>query len=153
LHPIKRERFWKIFYSFKEEHYPNNSLKKKILNVLDKPHTSSELAKKFKRSQARIQDILIPLKKEGKLRAFKVKSKYYWVKTEQQIIVTSKVKERYLNSLKRRNKITSELAKEMNVCWKSAHNRIIELQKLKMIKKNLDGSWENVNTKKEVIAL
>ena len=153
LHPAKREKFWRIFNGYKESHYPNHLLENNILKLLNRPYTSLELSKKFKRSQVRIQDILIPPKKEEKLRVFRVKSKSYWIKTDRNKIIISKIKEKYLKSLKRSGKTANELAKESGVCWKAAYGRFTELQKLNLVVRNCKGFWEIESPKEEVVVL
>ena len=153
LHPVKKEKFWNMYYSFKEVHYPNHTLKNNILKILCKPYATKELSKIFKRTPARIRDILIPLKKDGVLKNFKVRSKSYWIKTDSKKIIISKIKEKYLTSLKRKEKTTGEIAKEMDVCWKSAHHRLTELQKLNLVAKDSKGVWENVPKKEKVVVL
>ena len=66
LHPIKKEKFWKVYNEFREYHYSHGFLKNKILQIAQNPITTREMAKKFNRSQARICDVLMELKKEGK---------------------------------------------------------------------------------------
>ncbi len=153
LHPIKKEKFWKLLNSYKEIHYPDNYLRDNILKKLNKPYTSFELSIEFNRSQARIQDILIPLKKENKIQVFYVKSKAYWIKNNQNKIIISKVKDNYLKSLIHKRKNTKKLAKEIGVCWKSAYRRLTELEKLNLVFKDVKGIWMIKPTKKEVIVL
>lgn len=153
LHPIKKEKFWKIYNSYKEIHYPHNLLKNNILKLLNKPYTSKELSKRFNRSQSRIQDILIALKKSGQLEVFKIKSKSYWIKTDSNKIIISKIKNYYLKSLNMHEKNTTVLSKEIGVCWKSANNRLKELQKLNLVIRDSKRFWQPVNTNKEVVVL
>jgi len=153
LHPLKKEKFWRLYNSYKEIHYPGNWLRNNILKLLEKPYSSLSLSKRFNRSQARIQDILIPLKKEGIVQSFNVRSKSYWIKSDQNKIIISKIKEKYLKSLKRKEKSTAELAKEIGVCWKAAYRRLTELQKLNLVIQNLTGTWKLLSSDKEVIIL
>jgi hypothetical protein len=153
LHPIKRDKFWRMYNSFKELHYPKYMLKNNVLKILHKPYTAVELSKRFERTPARIQDILIPLKKEGILQDFRVRSTSYWIKTDQKKIIISKIKEKYLTSLKRKEKTTTEFAKEMGVCWKSAHRRLVELQKLNLVNIDSQGVWARTYLKEKVIVL
>jgi len=153
LHPLKKEKFWQMYHSYKEIHYPNYFLKNNIEKLLTNPYTSLELSKLFNRSQARIQDILIPLKKEEIAQSFNVGSKSYWIKSNQNKIIISKIKEKYLKSLKRKEKTTAELAKEIGVCWKAAYRRLTELQKLDLIFQDLNGTWKLLSPDKKVIIL
>lgn len=153
LHPLKKEKFWSMYNSYKELHYPDHWLKNNILNVLDEPYSSLKLASRFNRSQARIQDILIPLKKEGIIQRFGVRSKSYWIKTEKNKLIISKRKEKYLHSLKQNKKTTAEIAKDICVCWKAAYRRLLELQKLNLVKIDTNGYWKRIPTRKEVIII
>jgi len=153
LHPIKKKKFWRIYNDYKEIHYPNNHIRKNILPLLEKPYTSLGLSEIFKRSQARIYDILHILEKEAKIRKFYVGSKCYWIQNEQNKIVISKIKDKYLKLLKDNRKNTAELAKEIGVCWKTAYRRLSELQKLKLVDKDSIGNWVILYPKREVIVL
>jgi predicted transcriptional regulator len=153
LHPIKNEKFWKVYNGYIEKHYPNNHIRDNILQLLTKPYTSLELAQMFNRSHARLQEILILLKDEGTLERYKIYSDAYWIRTDQKKILISRIKQNYLFSLKKRKKKISDLAKEFNVCWKSAYRRLNELLKLQLVKQDNNGFWECVPTLKEVIVL
>ncbi len=153
LHPIKKEKFWRMYKNYKEIHYPDHYLKENISIILKKSYTSSELSKKFKRSQARIYDILFFLKSEGKVKNFRVNSKCYWILTKQNKIIISKIKEKYILMLQISRKTTAEVAKDFNVCWKSAYRRLTELQKLNLVVKDSEGLWKVISTKKEVVVL
>ncbi len=153
LHLIKKEKFWRIYKSYKEVHYPGHYIRDKILTFLDKPHTSLELSDIFNRSPARIYDVLYLLKKEGILQIFRVGSRAYWIKSDQNKIIISQVKKRYLSLVKNSRKTTVELAKEIGVCCKSAYNRLTELQKLNLVVRDSKGEWEFVIPEKEVIVL
>jgi len=153
LHPIKKDKFWKIYRSYKENHYPAHYIKNNIMKLLEKPVTSLELSRKFKRSPARIYDILYLLKKEKKIQKFYVRSTCYWIRADQNIIIISKVKQKYLSLLKISRKKTGEFAKEYGVCWKSAFRRLTELQKLNLVVKDANGVWNVDVSKKEVIVL
>jgi predicted transcriptional regulator len=153
LHPIKKKKFWKMYRDFKEIHYPNHYLRENILKILNKPYTSLDLSKKFNRSQARIYDILSILKRDGKAQKFYVRSKVYWILKNQNKIIISHIKEKYLSLLKVGRKTTGEISKEIGVCWKAAYRRLLELQKLDLVVRDSKGMWNIVITKKEVVVL
>jgi hypothetical protein len=153
LHPIKNEKFWKIYNSYMEKHYPNNHIRDNILQLLTRPYTSLELAQMFNRSHARLQEILILLRDEGALQRYKICSEAYWIRKDQKKILISRIKQIYLSSLKKRKKKISDLAKEFNVCWKSAYHRLNELRKLQLVRQDNNGFWECIPTSKEVIVL
>ncbi|MBU0957204.1 MAG: hypothetical protein KKF56_00160 [Nanoarchaeota archaeon] len=151
LHPDKKQKFYKVYKEFKEDHYPNNFIKDKIISILGKPHTTRELATKFKRSMARIQDILIPLKKESSVMNFRVGSTNYWISSDNHIII-SKKKIAYLSYLDISRK-TSEFAKLFKVDWKSSYMRLTELQNLNLIRREKNGKWIKIPTTKKIIEL
>ncbi|MBD3354818.1 hypothetical protein GF361_02440 [Candidatus Woesearchaeota archaeon] len=153
LHPLRKIKFWKVYNSFKEEHYRHNYLKSVILNQLIKPNTSYKLSLKFNRSQARIYDVLMLLKKEKKINKFRVRSKDYWIRKDQNIIIISKLKQNYINFLKHANKTTKEISRHFNVNWKSSFRRLKELEKLELIQRNKDKTWRKLNVNKKVVAL
>ncbi len=153
LHPEKRDKFDRVFNSYKEGHYPDNFIKNELGELLEKPYTTNQISKIFKRAPARIQDILIPLKEKGLVKNFRVKIKSYWINTNQNKIIISKIKEKYLSSLNKKGKTVSELSKEMNVCWKPSYRRLLELQKLDLVVKDTAGIWTVLDYKKEVVVL
>ncbi|MBD3263310.1 hypothetical protein GF374_02940 [Candidatus Woesearchaeota archaeon] len=151
LHPDKKQRFWKAYKEFKENHYPNLYLKREVYNSLITYLSAFELALKFNRSQARICDVLMELKKENKIRNFRVRSRDYWTKNKNLIII-SKIKKKYLNLLKTKTRKTADFAKELGVNWKSANKRLKELEKLGLVEKAAND-WILSNTRKEVVVL
>ncbi len=153
LHPVKKESFWRVYHTYEEKHYPKHHIRHKILKLLIRPHTSLELAKKFNRSQYRIQDILIPLKKKGALQVFRIRSKAYWIRTDQNKILISDVKRNYLKLLKKSRRTSAELAREFDVDWKSSYRRLLELQKLHLVQQDSQSIWRHIPTRKEVIIL
>jgi len=148
LHPKKKEKFWRLYNSFKEEHYVKNYLKNKIPELINEPKTSKELAKILNRSQARISEVLISLKKEEMVNNYRVRSIDYWT-TNKELVIISKVKAKYLHLLDK-EKTTMELSKELNVHWKSSFKRLGELNKLKLVKLNANKKWEKTETKKRI---
>ncbi len=149
LHPEKKEKFWKAFNSFKEEHYPDHHVKNFILNKLSEPHTKEQLAKELNRSKARIYDILNILKKQKIIINFRVGSRDYWVKKDSNKIVISRVKKRYMKVLN--GKRTSEIAKIFKVTPESAYKRLNELVKLYLVKRDKQKLWWLKKTNKKII--
>lgn len=151
LHPLKKERFWEVYNDFKEEHYTNNYLKMNIYNQLSLPFTSKDLSIRFKRSQARIYDVLDILKKENKINNFRVRSKDYWIKKCRNVIILSKIKQDYIKFLKNSNKTTKEISQHFNVNWKASFRRLKELERFKLVRRNKDKTWSLLDTHKKVI--
>lgn len=153
LHPIKKEKFWKIYGEFKEEHYKHNYLKDFIFRLLSQHYLPSELAASFDRSKARIQEILVDLKKEGKISDFRVGSINYWIRNDQNVIIVSKLKKKYIDLLTKSYKTTKEIANYFKVNDKSSYRRLKELEKLGLVKKKEDKRWQRVNSGKEVVII
>ncbi len=151
LHPDKKKKFWEVYSHFKEEHYKINFLIKKILPLLKNPYSTKQLSEIFKRTPARIQEILTTLKKQNKINNFRVKNIDYWT-NNLNLVIISKLKNKYLlflGGLKQ----TSEFAKEFKVCWKSSFNRLKELEKLNLIRRQKDGRWIKLATKKKILVI
>lgn len=135
LHSEKKIRFWNAYNSYMQWHYKKHHIRNNILCYLDKPKTSLELAEQFDRSQARLQDILIDLKKEGKIRNFQVRSKNYWLKNDSKIIPISKRKKTILDclSIPRR---TCEITGILKIDEKGTLRRLRELNNLGLVSRN-----------------
>ncbi|MBL7055765.1 hypothetical protein ISS07_02525 [Candidatus Woesearchaeota archaeon] len=151
LHPLKKEKFWRIYGEFKEEHYKKNYLKKYVLKKLDKPHLPIELALKFKRSKARLQEVLVQLKREGEIINYRAGSLDYWVRNNQNVIIISKLKKKYLKLLAKSNRTTKEMANYFKVTDKSSFRRLTELQKLNLVSRDKNKIWKINNSRKKVI--
>jgi hypothetical protein len=151
LHPDKKKKFWKVYSDFKEYHYSHNFIKDNIMNYLNRPKNVRELSVIFGRTLARIQDILIPMKKRGKVINFRVRNVDYWIKTSSNLVVISSVKKRYLDILNK-PMTTKQLSDVMNVCWKSSNNRMNELRKLGLVEKDC-YLWMKVPINKEVFVI
>ncbi len=148
LHPDKKERFWRVYNDFKEEHYEKNYLVNNIYSLLESPYSTRQLAEKFNRSIARIQDVLINLKKQGKIKNFRVRNIDYWT-NDPNLTIISKLKKDYLLLLENPKK-TSELAEEFNVCHKSSYNRLKELERLNLIKRLDNKKWTKNQMKNKI---
>lgn len=151
LHPIKKKRFWSVYNSFVEWHYPHHFIKNNILRNLKEPKKSSELAADFKRDKSRIQHILTKLKSEGKVKDFRVGSTNYWIDRSVDFVIISKRKSKVLDFLKNPKK-TSDVSKYMNIQWKAAFRRLKELEKLNLVKTQ-NYLWYRIPTDKEVKVL
>jgi len=151
LHPDKKRKFWQVYNSFKQEHYPTNHLIREVLEILENPKTTRYLSSYFNRSFARIQDVLIILKKQDKINNFRVRNVDYWIKNGDLIII-SKIKKEYLLFLSRPKK-TSDFAKNFKVCWKSSFKRLRELEKLGLVIREDNGNWKRVKTKRKIFVI
>lgn len=148
LHKEKQKAFISTFNSFKETHYPNGYIIQRLLKILSKPYRTKNLAKILARSEARIYDSLSDLNRLGIVKKYKVRSKNYWILSKEEVIIISKLKQKYLQTLE--GKRTAEIGRIFKVSWKSAYNRLKELEKLNLIKQEGD-IWKKVNTQKKII--
>ncbi|MFB6209234.1 MAG: helix-turn-helix domain-containing protein [Candidatus Nanohaloarchaea archaeon] len=152
LHLRKRNKFWRIYESFQETHYQKGQLKEEVLELLDTPWQTRELAEKFDRSQARLCDVLMLLKEEGKAMNYKTEGSTYWIREDQNAIIISEVKSDYLDLLRDNPLKVSEIAEYFSVRKKSAYKNLYRLEELGLIKKQ-NHEWETVETDKRVIVL
>jgi len=150
IHPIKKEKLENLLKSYKEYHYPPLKLKQMIYQLLVKEHTSKDIGKKFKRSQARVQRVLKQLKDAGKVHTFRIRSDNLWIRKDKPLIFISKIKSKYLSNLKKSPKTTTELSKIMNVCPRSVKNRLDELTNLGLVKRNINKTWKLLSSSKKV---
>lgn len=153
LHPSKKERFWMVYDQFKEEHYKHNYLKEAVFRSLTKPCLPSDLAIIFNRSKTRIQEVLVELKKEGKINNFRVGSIDHWIRNDKKVIIISKLKREYINLLASSNKTTKEIANYFKVNDKSSFKRLKELEKLSLVRRNYDKKWQIINSAQEVLVI
>ena len=149
LHPIKKKQFWNTYNSFQEEHYSKNYLKEKIYDDLLLPKKAINFATKYNRSMVRISEVLGQLKKERLALFFKVNSTCYWVKSSCKVVIISKIKNQYLKVLKE-PKTTTDIAKYFSVCFRSANNRLKELERLELVEKRAK-LWHKKAPMKKVI--
>jgi len=155
LHPKKKTKFNYMLSKYKQTHYKKGHIKKHIKKTLKRDgfYTSEQLANLFDRSQDRVSEVLTELKKERLIRNFRVRSKDYWTLESKKIILISAIKYKYLNILKKDSKRTKDIAEEAGVCFKSASNRLKELKKLSLVKRNKDRTWEALKVNKKVIVI
>jgi hypothetical protein len=154
LHPIKRKKFQKMMKEYKQRHYEKYFLKKNLIKHLNKKYyTAKQLANYFKRSPARVSEVLVELKKENKLKFFKIKSECYWINYNINCVIISKIKMNYIKLLEQKSQKTKELSIKLKVCQRTAKNRLKELERLKLVKRNPNKIWELKKTNKEVIVL
>lgn len=151
LNSEKKTRFWKVYNEFKQNHYEINYLRDTILLELENPSTARALAKKYNRSFARIQDILIDLKKQGKIKNFRCGSIDYWT-NNLKLIIISKIKKGYLDYLNepRRN---SDFAKKFKVDPKSSLKRLKELQELNLVNRNKEKNWSKISINQKIMVV
>ncbi|MBT3720016.1 winged helix-turn-helix transcriptional regulator [archaeon] len=153
LHPVKRKLFWETYNSYKQTHYKSNFLKNSIYDLLWQPHTTKWMSKKYNRSKDRISEICSQFKREKKVSNYRVYSNSYWIRNDQNKIIVSKVKSRYLEFLNNEKKRTYQIAKFFNVDNKSSYRRLRELEKLGLVRRDESKRWFKIDNNKEVIVL
>jgi len=150
LHPLKKESFNKVYSEFKEAHYSKHFLLQNISSELSTPKPVFWLSQHYKRSQARISEVLGTLKKSQKVKNFRVGSVDYWVRTDVNCIVISSIKKKYIDALKTGPESTAHLAK---VCSRSARatgKRLLELGRLGLVRNNNLNKWELMQTSQKI---
>lgn len=151
LHPEKSKLFNNVYLNYKEEHYPKFYLKNNILKKLSDPKTTKELAKIFGRSQARVSEVLIQLKKEKLVNYYRINSLTYWTNNKNLIII-SKRKQEYIKKLQIKEMRTIDMARALNITSRSVNNRLNELVKLNLVGRKENKSWYlNKISNKEVL--
>lgn len=152
LHPNKNQKFWQAYHQFKEEHYTKHYVRDELLKMLDHPFSAKELAKMFNRSQARLSEILVQLKKQKQVLTFRVGSASFWIKEDSNKILISSRKSTYLNIIKKPLR-TIDIAKKCGVCTRAASKRLFELEKLGLIERNKNYLWIPKDVKKEIVVI
>ena len=87
----------------------------------------------------------------GKINNFRVGNKDYWTNDKALIIISFK-KGKILYFLNE-PKLTSEIAKEFKVSWKSLFRRLNELKNLNLVKREINKTWVKLQTKKKILVI
>jgi predicted transcriptional regulator len=90
------------------------------------------------------------MKKNKELNLFRVGSISYWTSDKTKVII-SKRKHKILLFLDN-PKLTSQVARYLRINWKAAYNRLVELDKLALVKKE-KHLWYKIQSDKEVLIL
>lgn len=153
LHPLRKKKFYKAYNQFTQYHHKPYFIRNNLLNLLNKPKSTKELAHHFKRSPARIYDILSEFKKSNLIINYRIGSCDYWIKKSSNTLLISKTKQKYLNVLKNNPLTTKEISVIFKVCWKSSFRRLKELEKLGLAKRANNKRWYKTKTNKKVIVI
>jgi predicted Rossmann fold nucleotide-binding protein DprA/Smf involved in DNA uptake len=151
LHPQKKKALDRLLDRFQETHYPQGWLKEAVYSHLVEPYNTRTLAATFDRSSARLCDVLMELKKEGKIMNYKAGRTTYWIRNDQDTIIISNVKQQYLDLLREPKKMGA-IAVHFSVRKSSAYNNLKRLQELGLVEKH-GHEWKTAETEKEVVAL
>ena len=152
MHPRKRRKFREIYSSFVEEHYPKGHLKKEVYDLLSEPWRTQELAAEFDRSQARLCDVLMELKKEGKIQDFKSGSFSYWIRKDENSVIISQKKKEYLELLDSNPLKVGKISDYFCVSKNTAYKHLKRLREMGLIEKE-DNRWMKSRSDGEVIVL
>jgi hypothetical protein len=150
LHPEKAVKFRNMINSVSRMIYPKNYLKIKILEKLDDFYRTKQLADIFKRSDARILDVLRDLKKENKIRFIKLRDgKVYWAKNKfiDNFILNEKIK--ILKELNSSNSI-SNMSKIINIPRKTISKRLLMFEKEGLVK-YVNKEWVRTEKSNELL--
>ncbi len=151
LHPDKKARFWTAYSNFKQEHYENHHLRNNLLSDLTNPTTAKSLALKYKRSASRITEVLCELRKLKIVKNFRVQSNDYWITNQSSVVIISKIKKHCLAELNKDPKSILELSKLLNRSQRAIGKRLIEMQRLRLVKRDKFNKWTSVPNSKRII--
>ncbi len=153
LHPEKKAKFWRAYNSFKEPHYRDSYLKTFIYALLNRPYCTLELSNMFNRSQARVYDVLSELQEAGKVENYRVRSRNYWIRTDQNSVIISDVKLEYLELLRKERRKAYKIARYFDVNHGSATKNLRGLERLGLVNRGEDDRWRIRKTDKKVIVI
>ncbi len=110
LHSKKHAKFAAMMSSYQQYHYRRGYLSARILEILSLPLTTRQIATRVNRGKSRVNHLLTALCRKGEVEMFKVRSSYYWVRSDQQCVIISKEKSTILEALSCPRRL-SEIAK------------------------------------------
>ena len=119
---------------------------------MNEPYQTKELAEVFDRSQARLCDVLMKLKKEGKITNYEAGSQTYWLRDDQNSVIILEVKSNYVELLDNQYLKVGQTSEHFSVPNSSAYKNLHRLQELGLIKKK-EHEWKTIETEKQVIIL
>jgi len=149
LHSKKHARFEAMLSSYKQYHYKRFSFGPRILKNLVSPLTTRELAARVGRSESRVNQELTRMSRGNEVKMFKVRSLYYWIRSDRQTIVISNEKSKILKALicPRRQ---FEIARIVDRSERSVSKRLGELTRLGLVEK-VNSNWRRIEVGKRVI--
>ena len=149
LHSKKQARFAAMMSSYQQYHYARQFLGPRILEILSSPLTTAEIANRVSRGKSRVNQLLTALRLSGEVEMFKVRSSYYWIRSDQQCVIISDQKSKILKSLSSPLR-TSEIAKRVGRTEKSVSKRLAELSRLGLVER-ANSNWRVMAVSKRVI--
>jgi hypothetical protein len=149
LHSKKHARFGAMMSSYQQHHYDKYYLGPRILEILSSPLTTSEISIRVSRSVSRANQVLTPLRRNGEVEMFKVRSSCYWIRSDQRCIIISREKYNILKALSRHRGV-SEVANVVRRTEKSVSRRLEELLRLGLVQK-ANSNWRTIEVSKRVI--
>jgi predicted transcriptional regulator len=94
-------------------------------------------------------NLLTSLRRKGEVEMFKVRSSYYWVRSDQRCIIISNEKSKILKVLSRPQRLF-EIARTVGRTEKSVSRRLVELARLGLVEK-ANSNWRAIEVSKRVI--
>jgi predicted transcriptional regulator len=149
LHSKKHARFAAMMSSYQQYHYARHYLGSRILEILSSPLTTSQIATRVNRGESRVSNLLTVLRRNGQVEGFKVRSSYYWIRSDQQCIIISNEKSEILKALSHPLRL-SEIARTVHRTEKSVSKRLAELTRLGLVQK-ANSNWRAIEVAKRVI--
>ncbi len=151
LHPQKKQAFEAMMKTSKQRHLPRGELKNIVFELLAVPLTSSALAKKLTKSQARIQEVLAELELEGKIRQYRAYSWCYWVRNDANLLIISTIKEQILDSISDNPKTAAEIVREVGSSYRAVRKRLDELKSLQLVRRDEEKRWIRLRRNEKLI--
>jgi len=102
-----------------------------------------------KRGESRVNHLLTALHRIGEVEKFKVRSSYYWIRSDQQCVIISNEKSKILKVLSCPRRL-SDIAKAVGRTEKSVSRRLAELTRLGLVEK-VNSNWRTIEVSKRVI--
>lgn len=149
LHSKKQARFAAMMSSYRQYHYRRKFLRPVVLNILSSPLTATEIANGVTRSKSRVNQLLTALRRNGEVEMFKVRSSYYWIRSDQQCLIISEQKSKILKSLSSPRR-TFEIAQLVGRTEKTVSRRLAELSRLGLVER-VNSNWRALEVSKRVI--
>ena len=150
LHSKKHARFAAMMSSYKQYHYKPFTFRKMVLDITSSPHTTREIAAFVGRGESRVVQTLTRLRRTGRVQMFKVRSSYYWTKSDPHTVIISAEKFRILSVLTQPRR-QSEIARLVGRTDKTVCKRLQEMTRIGLVEK-VNSNWRRKEGFRRVIA-
>lgn len=149
LHSKKHAKFEAMLSSYKQRHYKRLYLGPRILDMLSSPLTTHEIAALIDRGESRAIQVLTGLRRSKEIEMFKVRSTYYWIRTDRQCMIISNEKFKVLRALSYPRRLF-EIARIVGTTEKSVSKRLAEMTQLGLVER-VNSNWRRIEVAKRVI--